>query len=61
MKSMAQLHEPRGPAHQFDRRKSPGFCANQRASSLRGYLTSHITPRANMTDNTSAHDMLQVT
>ena len=31
--------------------------ANQRTSSWRVYLTSRITPRANMTDNTSAHDI----
>ena len=47
---------PRGRA-QLERRIYSPPCANQRASSWRGYLTSHITSRANMTDNTSAHDI----
>ena len=49
MNSTAQLPEPRAPAHQLERRKSPGLCANQRASSWRGYLMSYITPCATMT------------
>ena len=49
LKSTAQLPEPRGPAHQHERRKSPRLCANQMASSWRGCLMSYITPCATMT------------
>ena len=47
IKSAAQLSSPRGRA-QFERRIYPPPCANQRDSSWRGYLTSHITPCAVM-------------
>ena len=66
-KHVRSVQEPRpnSPRHEvalsssgrYIRRPYPPPCANQKASSWRGCLTSHITPRANMINNTSAHDI----